>query len=166
MPERHISSSSTLALKHTDSFDVKASSSPPTESISRAICSALRLDVPLNTMCSMKWAMPFFAAGSSARARVEPQPHGHRSHMRHRFNQDFQAVRERLPHYARDVRIKCSHRWRKARGNILNHRIATRVTLHAAPNSGTLPARLPRGRASTRRHRSVSPSATRSRGGA
>jgi hypothetical protein len=63
----------TRELKHVASFDVNASSMPPTESTSRAICSAERRSVPLNTMCSMKCAMPLSAAGS----RREPA----RSHI-------------------------------------------------------------------------------------
>ena len=62
-------SSSTLALKQTISLEVKASSIPPTRSISRAICSAERRSVPLKTMCSMKWEMPLISAGS----RREPE---------------------------------------------------------------------------------------------
>ena len=31
---------------------------PPTASISAAMSEALRLSVPLNTMCSIKWDMP------------------------------------------------------------------------------------------------------------
>src|SRR6266699_3774426 len=61
-------SSSTLALKQICSLEVKASSMPPTESISRAMASAERRSVPLKTMCSMKWAKPF----SSGISRREP----------------------------------------------------------------------------------------------
>src|SRR5438445_11540076 len=61
-------SSRILALKQICSLEVKASSMPPTESISRAIASAERRSVPLKTMCSMKWARPF----SSGTSRREP----------------------------------------------------------------------------------------------
>src|SRR5208283_4631311 len=57
-------SSSTFALKQICSLEVKASSIPPTESISRAIPSAERRSVPLNTICSRKWAIPFSVAFS------------------------------------------------------------------------------------------------------
>ena len=51
-------------LKQTVSFAVKASMLPPMESTSRAICSALRFFVPLNTMCSTKWLMPLLSNSS------------------------------------------------------------------------------------------------------
>ena len=38
---------------------------PPMESTWRAISSAVRCFVPLKTMCSMKWEMPFDSASSS-----------------------------------------------------------------------------------------------------
>ncbi len=63
-------SSSTLALKLTISLAVKASRLPPMESTDRAMSSAERLVVPLNTMCSMKCEMPF-SSGDSWR---EPVP--------------------------------------------------------------------------------------------
>ena len=37
---------------------VKASICPPTESIVRAMASALRVAVPLNTRCSIRWDTP------------------------------------------------------------------------------------------------------------
>ncbi len=55
-------------LKHTSSLPVKASRLPPIESIERAIASAERLVVPLNSMCSMKCEMPL----RSAISRREP----------------------------------------------------------------------------------------------
>src|ERR1019366_7283814 len=62
--------SSTLVLKHTNSFAVKASRLPPSASTLRAMSSADRLVVPLNSMCSMKCEMPFCSADS----RREPEP--------------------------------------------------------------------------------------------
>src|ERR1017187_4034011 len=52
-------SSSTLILKQIVSFPVKASKLPPMESASRANCWAEREVVPLKSMCSTKWEMPF-----------------------------------------------------------------------------------------------------------
>src|SRR5262249_13446048 len=54
----------------TNSFEVKASRPPPMESTERAISSAVRFLVPLNTMCSMKWEIPV-SSGDSSR---EPVP--------------------------------------------------------------------------------------------
>ena len=65
-------SSSTLTLKQMHSLAVKASMLPPMESTWRAISSAVRCLVPLNTMCSMKWEMPFHS-GSSSREPVLSQ---------------------------------------------------------------------------------------------
>src|SRR6266446_5971961 len=65
-------SSSTFALKQVISFAVKASSIPPSESIDCAISSAVRRSVPLNTMCSMKWAIPLLS-GDSPREPVPTQ---------------------------------------------------------------------------------------------
>ena len=62
-------SSSTFTLKQMHSFAVNASILPPIESTWRAISSALRCFVPLNTMCSMKCEMPFHS-GSSSREPV------------------------------------------------------------------------------------------------
>src|ERR1017187_9709281 len=58
-------SSSTLILKQIVSFPVKASKLPPMESASRANCWAEREVVPLKTMCSTKWEMPFRSSDSS-----------------------------------------------------------------------------------------------------
>ena len=58
-------SSSTLMLKQMHSLAVKASMLPPMESTWRAISSAVRCLVPLNTMCSMKCEMPFDCRSSS-----------------------------------------------------------------------------------------------------
>src|SRR2546429_558789 len=58
-------SSSTLTLKQMHSLAVKASMFPPMESTCRAISSAVRLLVPLKTMCSMKCEIPFHCASSS-----------------------------------------------------------------------------------------------------
>ena len=58
-------SSSTFALKQVISLAVNASSIPPTESTDCAISSAVRLLVPLNTMCSMKCARPFRSMDSA-----------------------------------------------------------------------------------------------------
>ncbi len=38
---------------------------PPIESTWRAMASAERVSVPLKTMCSMKWEMPFHSESSS-----------------------------------------------------------------------------------------------------
>jgi hypothetical protein len=65
-------SSSTFALKQVISFAVKASSIPPSESIDCAISSAVRRSVPLNTMCSMKCAIPLLS-GDSPREPVPSQ---------------------------------------------------------------------------------------------
>src|ERR1035437_7147770 len=62
--------SSTVVLKHTSSFAVKASRLPPSASTLRAMSSADRLVVPLNSMCSMKCEMPFCSVVS----RREPEP--------------------------------------------------------------------------------------------
>ena len=43
---------------------VKASIWPPTESIVRAMASALRVAVPLKTRCSIRWEMPPRGSGS------------------------------------------------------------------------------------------------------
>ena len=40
------------------SFEVKALSSPPTASIRLSMCQAERRPVPLNSVCSTKWARP------------------------------------------------------------------------------------------------------------
>ena len=53
-------------LKQTVSLPVKASMLPPMESTSRAMSSAVRWVVPLNTMCSTKCEMPL-TSGSSLR---------------------------------------------------------------------------------------------------
>ena len=53
-------------LKQTVSLPVKASMLPPIESTSRAMSSAVRCVVPLNTMCSTKCEMPL-TSGSSLR---------------------------------------------------------------------------------------------------
>src|SRR5215469_1239576 len=58
-------SSSTFMLKQTHSLAVKASMLPPMESTWRAISSAVRCLVPLKTMCSIKWEMPFHCRSSS-----------------------------------------------------------------------------------------------------
>src|SRR5204862_6143739 len=63
-------SSSTVVLKQTNSFEVNASRLPPTESTERAMSSAVRLVVPLNRTCSMKWESPFCSGVS----RREPDP--------------------------------------------------------------------------------------------
>ncbi|SPF43193.1 exported hypothetical protein [Candidatus Sulfotelmatobacter kueseliae] len=60
-----ICSSSTFTLKQMHSLAVNASMLPPIESTWRAISSAVRCCVPLNTMCSMKWEIPFHSASSS-----------------------------------------------------------------------------------------------------
>ncbi len=52
-------------LKQMHSLAVKASMLPPIESTWRAIASAERFSVPLNTMCSMKCEMPFHSESSS-----------------------------------------------------------------------------------------------------
>ncbi len=65
-------SSSTLTLKQMHSLEVKASMLPPMESTWRAISSAVRCLVPLKTMCSMKWEMPF-DCGVSSREPVSSQ---------------------------------------------------------------------------------------------
>ena len=61
--------------KLTSSFEVNASRSPPMESTERAISSAERLVVPLKTMCSMKWEMPFCSGGLAAGTRTDPDAH-------------------------------------------------------------------------------------------
>ncbi len=53
-----------LTLKQMVSLLVKASRLPPMESISRAMCCAVRERVPLKSMCSTKWEMPLVSAGS------------------------------------------------------------------------------------------------------
>ncbi len=58
------SSPRTLAYRQVFSREVKASSVPPTLSMAWAISSALRLSVPLNSRCSMKWDTPARSAGS------------------------------------------------------------------------------------------------------
>src|SRR6202034_1327422 len=65
-------SSSTLTLKQIHSLEVKASILPPMESTWRAISSAVRCLVPLKTMCSIKWEMPF-DCGVSSREPVSSQ---------------------------------------------------------------------------------------------
>src|SRR5471030_1685217 len=62
--------SSTLVLKQTSSLAVKASRLPPSASTERAMSSAERVVVPLNSMCSMKCVMPFCSGVS----RREPAP--------------------------------------------------------------------------------------------
>ncbi len=57
-------SDSDLTLKQMVSLPVKASRLPPIESISRAMCCAVRERVPLKSMCSTKWEMPLVSAGS------------------------------------------------------------------------------------------------------
>ena len=52
-------------VKPTVSLPVKASRLPPMVSTSRAICEAEREVVPLKTMCSTKWEIPFWAGVSS-----------------------------------------------------------------------------------------------------
>ena len=59
-------------LKQTISFAVKASRLPPIESTDRAMSSAERLAVPLNSMCSMKCEMPF-CSGVSRREPLATQ---------------------------------------------------------------------------------------------
>ncbi len=59
-------------LKQTISLPVKASRFPPMESTSRANCWALRVVVPLKTMCSTKWEMPLRAGGLVAGAGADP----------------------------------------------------------------------------------------------
>ena len=56
------------------SLAVKASSWPPIESIACAMSSALRVPVPLNSMCSTKWAMPPRSSVSCREPRVSHTP--------------------------------------------------------------------------------------------
>ena len=57
-------SSTTLMEKQVNSFDVKASKCPPIASADRAISSPVRFVVPLKTMCSRKWTIPFCSSRS------------------------------------------------------------------------------------------------------
>jgi len=67
---------------------------PARESIDCAISSAVRRSVPLNTMCSMKCAIPLLS-GDSPREPVPTQmPTDTGTHVRHFFGHHDEAVRQ------------------------------------------------------------------------
>jgi len=85
-------SSSTLALKQICSLEVKASSMPPTESISRAISSAERRSVPLKTMLLQEMGQAVFGGDFAARAVADPDADGDGAHVLHGLGNDDEAV--------------------------------------------------------------------------
>ena len=87
-------SSSTLALKQVISLAVKASSIPPTESTDCAISSAVRRSVPFEHHVLDKMRDPVAFGRFAARSGAQPDAHRNRTHVRHLFRDDHQAVRK------------------------------------------------------------------------
>jgi len=68
---------------------------PPMESTWRAISSAVRCLVPLNTMCSMKWEMPF-DCGASSREPFQAKCRWKPTDVLHLLGDHGEAVRQYL----------------------------------------------------------------------
>ena len=69
---------------------------PPMESTWRAISSAVRCLVPLKTMCSMKWEMPFDLRCLIARAGLKPNADRSRADVLHLLGNNGEAVGQNL----------------------------------------------------------------------
>ena len=66
--------------------------SPPTESIWSAICWAVRVGVPLNSMCSMTCEMPRSLVGLVTRPHPDPDAQRHRLDIGDVFGDDADTV--------------------------------------------------------------------------
>ena len=59
-----------------------------------AMSSAVRVAVPLKSMCSTKCAMPLCSCGLVARAAGEPHADADRAHVRHPLREEAETIRE------------------------------------------------------------------------